>query len=312
MFDFLRLEEYYKILGVDSSVNDEQLKKAYRKLALRYHPDLASGNEAHFKKIVQAYETVVSFRKAKDRLKTLNAADKAVLYEHLKAKAAEKAKAKARQRAAAFKAEKIAEQNRAYRQAIYALVAILMLAYFSFKAYHWYIDWQINRNPAKTFATVVGIERNRVVYEFEVNQELIVERSYVSGFGLQMFADNGMPLKTGDQFSVDFRADKPAYHRLNYYQISSKTFNRYIKLAADALWRSTIDPMHPEDWLPVNKSRCMALLIYDRDGLNGLAKLYHFDTNPLNKLSHNRLGWYLYRNGEAMEWAQSECKFKLD
>jgi curved DNA-binding protein len=50
--------DYYKLLGVNKDASDEQIKKAYRKLAMKYHPDHAKGDkgaEEKFKKISEAY-----------------------------------------------------------------------------------------------------------------------------------------------------------------------------------------------------------------------------------------------------------------
>lgn len=52
--------DYYKVLGVDRGAGDDDLKKAYRKLAMRWHPDKNSTNkkeaETKFKEISVAYE----------------------------------------------------------------------------------------------------------------------------------------------------------------------------------------------------------------------------------------------------------------
>jgi DnaJ family protein B protein 4 len=57
--------DYYKILQVDRNANDEDLKKAYRKLAMKWHPDKNLNNkkeaEAKFKQISEAYEVLVLF-----------------------------------------------------------------------------------------------------------------------------------------------------------------------------------------------------------------------------------------------------------
>ncbi len=53
-------KDYYKILGVSRSATDDELKKAYRKLALKYHPDKnkAPGAEDKFKEIGEAYDVL--------------------------------------------------------------------------------------------------------------------------------------------------------------------------------------------------------------------------------------------------------------
>src|SRR4051794_40294491 len=54
-------EDYYKALGVDKKGSQDEIKKAYRKLARQYHPDRNPGDEkaeARFKQISAAYDTL--------------------------------------------------------------------------------------------------------------------------------------------------------------------------------------------------------------------------------------------------------------
>lgn len=53
-------KDYYKILGVDKKASEDEIKRAYRKLALKYHPDKGGGAEAEnkFKEISEAYRVL--------------------------------------------------------------------------------------------------------------------------------------------------------------------------------------------------------------------------------------------------------------
>jgi molecular chaperone DnaJ len=60
--------DFYKILGLSKDASEEQIKKAYRKLARKWHPDINPGNneaEAKFKEISQAYDCLGNKEKRK-------------------------------------------------------------------------------------------------------------------------------------------------------------------------------------------------------------------------------------------------------
>lgn len=56
----MKYKDYYKIMGLDKKATAEEIKKAYRKLARKYHPDVSKepNSEEKFKEVSEAYETL--------------------------------------------------------------------------------------------------------------------------------------------------------------------------------------------------------------------------------------------------------------
>lgn len=61
-------DDYYEILGVDKKASEKQIKKAFRQLAMKYHPDKnkSKGAVKRFREIAEAYEVLSDPKKRKE------------------------------------------------------------------------------------------------------------------------------------------------------------------------------------------------------------------------------------------------------
>jgi preprotein translocase subunit Sec63 len=80
-------QDYYDILGVSKDASEKDIKRAYRRLAAKYHPDVnhEPGAEEKFKKINEAYETLVIVKNVLNMINLVQLAHKVLAVKALAA-----------------------------------------------------------------------------------------------------------------------------------------------------------------------------------------------------------------------------------
>ena len=58
-------KDYYKILNIDKNSSQEDIKKSFRKLSMKYHPDKNNGEDSKMKEITEAYNIIGDTNKKK-------------------------------------------------------------------------------------------------------------------------------------------------------------------------------------------------------------------------------------------------------
>jgi hypothetical protein len=300
---------YYQILGLKPNASKQAVKSAYRKLAMRYHPDKKGGSQAKFIEIQKAYEVLLGLTETKKKHPEYSVFEMQQMYEQLQKLAQERAKD--RQKAYAAKKRKLKEEEQAkeYAKALRGLGAVILIAITAYYGYNWYFNLMINRDKFTTTAKVVALERKRVIYQFFTANGSRKEKAYVSNVGLEMLAENGLPLKVGDNFTIAYSAQNPDYNSLKYNKVSRETLVRYLNLC-----EKPIQEIFKVEWqgLSANEKRlsaqCIALVVYQKLGLEGLAQLYYYQAHPLENLSNNSITWYFFKSKPVFKEIQSLCK----
>ncbi len=303
------MKQYYQILGLKPGASKEEVKKAYRMMAMKYHPDVNPSPNARqkFTEILEAYEYLTGVRKA--RKSSFTKAEKERFYDLMRKAAEEKAKAKYRERVRQFRKQREEQQNKEYQKGIILFFVVIFAAVSIWQAYKFYFNLKVNGDSVRTEAQVVGVANKRVIYQFFVGDSLIQEKAYVGRYRLSMLADNGMPLEIGDQFELIYSAADPSYHRLNYQKVSPATMKRYLALSSTKL-----QGIYRDHWQELNDSEqkvralCMSLLIFQEYGFNGLAKVVYHDANILNNFAHNSIRWHFLSRKEAFKEIYHSCE----
>lgn len=301
------MDKYYQILGLKPGARKEEIKRAYRRLAKKYHPDVNPKGEQKFLLIREAYEYLLAVKSAQfTQHRQAPRNDMEAFREKLKKEAERKAREELQRKAERFRQRKAEKQNLEYRRGVFILVAIVALFFTVRTCYRWYFKSMVTTNHVQTYARVTAIGYNRVTYAFaDAEGNEVLDKEYVSNNGIEMLADNGMPLKIGDIFLLDFNAADPSYHLIDYERIHRKTLDRYLKLTEVSLLKH-LDreglKMSPKIY-----ARCVALLVFQKEGLEGLAKIHHAETNPLEYVSYNKWTWAFFKKSDAFQDILATC-----
>ena len=303
------MRQYYKILGLEPGASQDEIKKAYRKMAMKYHPDVNKSPDARqrFTEILEAYEYLTGIRKARKR--EFTQAEKERFYDLMKKVAEERAKAKYRERVRQFRKQREEQQNREYQKGIIMFFAVIIVGVSIWQGYRFYYSLRINRDPVKTELQVVGLATKRVIYQFISGDSIIQDRRYVGRYGLEMLAGNGLPLRIGDQFEVVYSNEDPSYHKINYEKVSPETMRRYLRLSSEGL-----KSIYGDDWRDLEegdqnvRALCMSLLIFNEYGFDGLAKIVFHDASFLSNFAHNSIRWRFLIDDEAYREIYESCE----
>lgn len=285
---------------------------------MKYHPDINPGNAAKTKfiEIVNAYEYLINQSSSgstsnKESRNNASKEDIEKIKDLLQKVAEEKKKKKRHERAKRVREQKAKDQQKQFTQAIYVLFGLVLLYFTISKSYHWYVNWVIDSDAVVSNVRVDAIGQNKMKYSFIANGEKINEVQYVSGSHLVMRADNGLPLRIGDEFEIVFNKNRPNYHRINFEKVSASTLNFYFNKIS-----SKFKKIYAEDWKDLTEieikrnADCLTLLTFDKFHFKGLARVLHYDYSILDNFSNNQITWYFFKDKEEYVKLNKQCNGK--
>jgi len=276
------LHRYYQILELQPGASQDQIKRAYRRLALRYHPDVNKepGAKEHFLLISEAYNYLTNPPKV-----SFTASSTAEQKSRAEAERVKRAKAAAtkaaRQRYAEFKRRKEIAQSRAYSQAITSLVAIILLLGAIYFGYSYVNKWYVNQQSQETVCTVVKRGVRHFWVEYEVDGESYVKKIAGTRSKFFLVSPNGMPVFAEEQFVIVHRTDNPKRCYIDFERITPQTMNIYLDMVSAEVAKQFM--MKEDD----SRIQCLSLLTFNNYGINGLANLFFWQESFLENVSNN-------------------------
>jgi len=293
------VHRYYEILGLAPGASKQDVKRAYRKLAMQYHPDInkAPGAKEIFLRITEAYNYLLNPPKYSG-----NSAEKQRKAEEEQVKRAKAAATRAaRERYAAFKRRQEAEQSRAYSQAITSLIGIVFLIAAIYFGNRYISRWYVDANPAEVTARITKLDERHFWLAYKVDGKEYIKEFSGSRTKLWLVAPNGMPIFNNEKFVLVYRAENPKRCYIKADVVLPPTLHIY-----QAILRPVIAEQQA---IKVDDARidCLSLMVFDRFGVDGLANLFFWDESFLENFSNNSISYNNMIEEQAYKEILTNC-----
>ncbi|MCC5915791.1 MAG: DnaJ domain-containing protein [Cryomorphaceae bacterium] len=296
------MASYYQVLGLPDSATVLEVKRAYRSLARKYHPDVNPDTDANekFQRIEEAYRMIMS---GKGRATRWNAYAEAKKRQEEKKRAAQQERIR---RARAF-AQKLKEQReQSYLETLrrgttWLLTSIVILfTFYTFDKF--YQLFKVNENPSYAWGVITNAKTRNATFEFYVNGVKMENTIYLRKSFTEVVTPNGMPLEEGHEFRVKYNADFPDYSTLDFTQYTPEVAQRYMEMVFAKMRQAPKFKDFSEEALV-----CFIVEIYREMGSVGLAKLYFFNEPLVENWRYNGLKFAMFKKSELYKRSKQSC-----
>jgi len=290
------VRNYYEILDLPDGASKQEIKKAYRKLAFKFHPDKnkSEGSDTRFLEISEAYEMLMS-PISKNFKKQSKEQQKKQREDELK-KARERAKENLRKRYNDLKKQEEKEQSKQYVIGIYIFVSIVLLIIVSYSSYYAWFNNQAYANSDTVLGHVTFVDYRSFNIKFQTAEKLYD----LNKNGDRSFEDlngkNGMPLEIGEEFLVVYNKKQPEYFDVLYKPLTRQTFRIYeqITTAKIEMWLKENNHKYDE-----YRANCMFHLLFKEFGVDGIAHMYFYNEPLIENTKHNSWNFESFRNQQV-------------
>jgi hypothetical protein len=311
------VDRYYQILGLKPGASKQEIKRAYRKLALKYHPDRNKSADARdsFLLVKTAYEYLVNPKPAPAFSKVRsNAAD----LERRRAEAQRRKDERDRLRREAHRRfmEKQAEIDEVNRKTFLKLVVlvsiVLFLSALGYYGHKFFVNLSIDVDRAYSVAEVTSVFPRRIYYQYNAEGKVFRDRMYVSKSFRETLSGNGMPVAKGDRFEVHFRRGKADLHRINFKKMDPGTLRRYLNEVSLSVMDIYEEELKSTSKKPEFIANCITMMTYETYGITGLSQLYFHDEPWIENTRNNKYTSRRFRKDADFKMILRHCGLQKD